>query len=104
MPDSTAAPAADHSNPRVALITGAARGIGLASASALLAAGWCVVFSGRDGAALKAAVQQATTHAVAHPGSPDVAQRALAVVADVTNEASVEIGRAHVELQSQWIV
>ncbi|MFN5723972.1 MAG: SDR family NAD(P)-dependent oxidoreductase, partial [Betaproteobacteria bacterium] len=48
MSDSTAAPAADHSNPRVALITGAARGIGLASASALLAAGWCVVFSGRD--------------------------------------------------------
>jgi NAD(P)-dependent dehydrogenase (short-subunit alcohol dehydrogenase family) len=89
MPDSTAAPAADHSNPRVALITGAARGIGLASASALLAAGWCVVFSGRDAAALKAAVQQATTHAAAQAGSPDVAQRALAVVADVTNEASV---------------
>ena len=69
---------------RVALITGAARGIGKASAAALLADGWCVVYSGRDGAALQAAIDQA--------GDPwgDLAHRALAVPADVTDEAAVQ--------------
>ena len=79
---------AHPTNARVALVTGAARGIGLASASALLASGWCVVFSGRDAAALGAAVQKATDQAE-KAGQADAAQRALAVVADVTNEASV---------------
>ena len=68
---------------RVALITGAARGIGAASAAALLADGWRVVCSGRDLQALQAAIARA--------GDPfgDIAQRALAVQADVTDEASV---------------
>jgi len=77
------------SHTRVALVTGAARGIGLASASALLAAGWSVVFSGRDAQALAAAVQTAAARAGAPERPAAAAERALAVVADVTNEDSV---------------
>ena len=68
---------------RVALVTGAARGIGAASAAALLADGWRVIYSGRDAQSLQAAIARA--------GDPwgDIAERALAVQADVTDEASV---------------
>ncbi|NBX97188.1 MAG: SDR family oxidoreductase [Betaproteobacteria bacterium] len=71
---------------RVALITGAARGIGAASAAALLADGWRVVFSGRDVAALQAAIARAAAEAAAHG---PIHERAIAVQADVTDEASV---------------
>ena len=71
----------DPHHPRVALITGAARGIGAACGAALLAEGWQVVFSGRSLTTLEAAIARV----------PDAAARArgLAVEADVTDEASV---------------
>jgi len=58
---------------RVALVTGAARGIGAASARALLADGWRVAFSGRHRDALE--------QAIAAAGDPwgDIGDRALAV-------------------------
>lgn len=68
---------------RVALVTGAGSGIGRASAIALLAAGWRVVFSGRRLDALRESIRLA--------GDPfgDIAARALAAPADVTRPDSV---------------
>ena len=62
---------------RHALVTGGARGIGLACARALLARGARVTLLGRDGAALDSAVGA---------GEPGQAQ---AVSADIADEASV---------------
>jgi NAD(P)-dependent dehydrogenase (short-subunit alcohol dehydrogenase family) len=69
---------------RIALVTGAGSGIGLACAAALLTDGWRVVFTGRRAEALTAAIAQA--------GDPwgDIAERALAVPCDVGDEVSVE--------------
>jgi NAD(P)-dependent dehydrogenase (short-subunit alcohol dehydrogenase family) len=68
---------------RIALVTGAGSGIGRATALALLADGWRVVFSGRRLEALR--------EAIAGAGDPfgDIEQRALAVPADVTRPDSV---------------
>ncbi len=68
---------------RVALVTGAGSGVGSASARALLADGWRVVFTGRRADALHAAVAQA--------GDPfgDIASRALVCPSDMTNPDSV---------------
>jgi NAD(P)-dependent dehydrogenase (short-subunit alcohol dehydrogenase family) len=68
---------------RVALVTGAGSGIGRASAIALLADGWRVVFSGRRLDALRESIRLA--------GDPfgDIASRALAAPADVTRPDSV---------------
>jgi len=68
---------------RVALITGAGSGIGRASANALVADGWRVVYSGRRLDALR--------ESIALAGDPfgDIAQRAFAVPADVTRPDSV---------------
>ena len=69
---------------RIALVTGAGSGIGLACAAGLLADGWRVVFTGRRADALAAAIAQA--------GDPfgDIAERALAVPCDVGDEHSVD--------------
>ncbi|MEY3473770.1 MAG: hypothetical protein RL087_228 [Pseudomonadota bacterium] len=74
------------SHNKVALITGAARGIGAASAAALLTDGWRVVYSGRDAASLQEALDRASPAAQAHG---PIQERALVVTADVTDEASV---------------
>jgi NAD(P)-dependent dehydrogenase (short-subunit alcohol dehydrogenase family) len=63
---------------QVAIVTGAATGIGKAIALALLEHGWAVAFSGRRKEALEAAIAE----------SPHGA-RALAVPSDVTDPASV---------------
>jgi NAD(P)-dependent dehydrogenase (short-subunit alcohol dehydrogenase family) len=65
---------------RVAIITGASRGIGAASARAFVAAGAAVVLAARDAAALDA---------LAHELSAD-GGRAVAVPTDVTDRASVQ--------------
>src|SRR5216683_1533042 len=63
---------------RVALVTGAASGIGRATAERLAAEGACVVLADRAGEAARKAAQSI--------GSPDVA---VHVTADVTEEAAV---------------
>ncbi|MBC7940142.1 MAG: SDR family oxidoreductase [Chitinophagaceae bacterium] len=68
---------------RIALVTGAGSGIGRATASALVANGWRVVYSGRRLDALRESIAQA--------GDPfdDIDERALSVPADVTRPDSV---------------
>ncbi len=70
--------------PRIALVTGAGSGIGLATTHALLRAGWNVVLAGRRWETLQAAIERAGLDAA------EQAARTLAVVADVTDEASVD--------------
>jgi NAD(P)-dependent dehydrogenase (short-subunit alcohol dehydrogenase family) len=66
-------------SPQIALVTGAGSGIGLACATALLHAGWQVIFTGRRVEALQAAIAAAG----------DVGGRALALPADVSQEDEV---------------
>jgi NAD(P)-dependent dehydrogenase (short-subunit alcohol dehydrogenase family) len=71
---------------RVAFVTGAASGIGLATARLLLAEGWKVAIADRDGAALDKA-------ALALDGGP----RVLALPLDITDEAAVAQAVARAE-------
>ncbi len=64
---------------KIALVTGAGSGIGKGCATALLNAGWQVVFTGRRIEALQAAIADAGA----------AGSRAVAIPCDVTNEASV---------------
>ncbi len=64
---------------KVAIVTGAGRGIGRAAALALAADGWSLSLAGRDRAALERVAAEVTL--AGQPG--------LAVVADVSDEASV---------------
>ena len=68
---------------RIAIVTGAGSGIGRAAATALLHAGWRVVFCGRRIETLQAAIAAA--------GDPfgDIAERALALTADVSDANAV---------------
>ncbi|MDE2399082.1 MAG: SDR family oxidoreductase [Burkholderiales bacterium] len=65
---------------RIAIVTGAASGIGKGCAAALLAEGWSVAFAGRRIETLQAAIAEQGEHA----------SRALAVACDVSDEASVD--------------
>ena len=73
--------AAPHN--RIALVTGAGSGIGLACAAALLADGWRVVYAGRRAETLATAIARA--------GDPwgDIADRAMAWPCDVGDEHAV---------------
>jgi NAD(P)-dependent dehydrogenase (short-subunit alcohol dehydrogenase family) len=64
--------------PRIAIVTGASRGIGRATAHALVAAGWHVVLAGRNSADLHSTKHQAITP-----------EHTLCVPTDVTNPESV---------------
>ncbi|MFG0602258.1 SDR family NAD(P)-dependent oxidoreductase [Delftia sp. WSY_4] len=75
---------------RHALVTGGARGIGLACARALLARGARVTLLGRDGAALDAAVRELG-------GTAPAAQMVQSVQADIADEVSVRQAFAQAE-------
>ena len=75
---------------RHALVTGGARGIGLACARALLARGARVTLLGRDGAALEAAVRELG-------GTAQAAQMVQSVQADIADEDSVRQAFAQAE-------
>lgn len=75
---------------RHALVTGGARGIGLACARALLARGARVTLLGRDGAALEAAVRELG-------GAAQTAQMVQSVQADIADEDSVRQAFAQAE-------
>jgi len=64
---------------RVAMVTGAGTGIGRAAATALLEAGWNVIFVGRRAEMLE--------EALSYAGSPD---RAFAIPADVSDPDAVD--------------
>ncbi len=71
------------STPRVAIVTGAARGIGATCAQALLKDGWQVAFTGRDAATLQAAIDKACG------GDQVLSSKALAVACDVGRPSDV---------------
>lgn len=66
--------------PGIALVTGAAGGIGRAAARGLLADGWTVVLTGRRAEPLQALADEATGQG----------HKAVAIPADVTDPASVQ--------------
>src|SRR4051794_4840422 len=77
---------------KVALVTGASRGIGRAIAQSLLAEGCRVAICGRDEARLRAAVAE-----LSHGASDSGQDRVLGIPADVTDEAAVHrfVSAAH---------
>lgn len=83
-------PSAFSLSDRVALVTGAGRGLGFEIARALAAAGARVIVNGRDGARLDAAVRRiAAEGGTAHPAAFDVGD------ADAVARAIARIGAEH---------
>jgi len=76
--------ALENLNGAVAVITGGASGIGLATAKALHAKGAQVVLADINSQGLQAAVEQVRQHA------PEASGKVLGVPTDVTNEAQVQ--------------
>src|SRR5688572_31340899 len=75
---------------RIAIVTGASSGIGKATAVALFADGWNVVFAGRRLDRLEQAVAEAADVRRAEaPDAGGATPRALAVQTDVTQPDSV---------------
>lgn len=70
---------------KIAIVTGASSGIGKATAVALFANGWNVVFAGRRLDRLEQAIVEATEARADQPPIP----RAIAIQTDVTSEQSV---------------
>jgi NAD(P)-dependent dehydrogenase (short-subunit alcohol dehydrogenase family) len=75
-------------SPKIALVTGAGTGIGQGCATALLHAGWTVVFTGRRMDTLQAAIEAAAASAPDSDMSGHLV-RAEAITSDVSDEASV---------------
>ncbi|MFC4311787.1 SDR family oxidoreductase [Steroidobacter flavus] len=74
---------------KIAIVTGASSGIGKATAVALFANGWHVVFAGRRLERLEQAIVAATEAHLDQAGETAPLPRALAVQTDVTSEESV---------------
>lgn len=75
--------------PRIAIVTGASSGIGKATAVALCADGWNVVFAGRRLDRLEQAIQEATEEHRKQARDARPMPRTLAVQTDVTSRDSV---------------
>jgi NAD(P)-dependent dehydrogenase (short-subunit alcohol dehydrogenase family) len=80
---------ASEANARIALVTGANRGLGLETCRQLLDRGLRVVMTGRDGAAVQKAAAKLRASAV----------NLLAIPMDVTDPASIERARRAIEGQ-----
>lgn len=74
---------------KVAIVTGASSGIGKATAVALFADGWNVVFAGRRVERLEKAIEEANSARRARSSEDSPTPRALAVQTDVTQQDSV---------------
>jgi len=74
---------------RIAIVTGASSGIGRATAVALLADGWKVVFAGRRLERLEQAIVEANEARPDHAGATARTPPAIAVQTDVTSQDSV---------------
>jgi NAD(P)-dependent dehydrogenase (short-subunit alcohol dehydrogenase family) len=74
---------------KIAIVTGASSGIGKATAVALFADGWHVVFAGRRLDRLEQAVEEANQEYRRQARDAKPVPRALAVQTDVTSEESV---------------
>jgi NAD(P)-dependent dehydrogenase (short-subunit alcohol dehydrogenase family) len=87
-------------NGRVALITGASRGLGLALARALAVRGWSLIVDARGAAALEAACAELTRHTrvIAIPGdvSDPAHRRALAEAAREAGGLDVVVNNASI--------
>lgn len=74
---------------KIAIVTGAGTGIGKATAAALFADGWHVVFAGRRVDRLEQAIAEATEARHREARDTDVCPRAIAIQADVKEQDSV---------------